>query len=305
MLYDPHSTDRRPIVILDTSGLNRFADEDDSAALIDCVSAGFHLRLTFTSVCEVIATEDADRRRSLLEVCKRILRRGDCIDPQHEILRKMVRSFEANPSFDWTNVYVRFHEAEFEILRGEGFDDELSRQEREEGRALNKQFVQIFGEARAPFDRLFESSPETRPNSLADFVPHLKVPGGAFWILSARLCERASTSTFDETRVRQLLTQCDPFHTLMLALFAAEYERCIRQHWVTPSLRSGRNDTFMSVCLPYCHHFVTDDPGQLACFRTVSSIAGLNILVYSYDEFLDAIFISKSLVQTVPTKLVF
>jgi hypothetical protein len=304
MLYDPNSMDQRPISILDTSALNRLADENDSAGLIDCLSAGFHLRLTFTSVCEVIATSNTDRRRTLLELCKRILRRGDCIYPQHEILRKMIWEFESNPDFDWTRIYVRFHEAESGILRGDGLDDELSRKEREEGRLLNKQFEEIFEAARAPFAKLFATSPQSRPNSFEEFVPYLKVPGGAFWALTARLCRCASQSPYDEERASRLIHRCDPFHALALAIFAAQYDRCIRPDWATPSLRSGRNDTFMAVCLPYCHHFITDDPRQLACFRTVSSVAGFGLPVYSFDEFLNTIFISKSSCESVVTRLV-
>jgi len=71
----------------------------------------------------------------------------------------------------------------------------------------------------------------------------------------------------------------------MLALCAAQFDRCVRPQNVGPSLRAGRNDTFMSVCLPYCDNFVTDDPSQLACYREVLSIAGLDVVVSSYEGF--------------------
>lgn len=307
MLYDPSKRinvpDNRPILTFDTSAINRVADDPDCEALIDGLGVGFHPRLTFTSVGEIIATANRDRRESLLRVCKRMLSVGDCIDPQHEIIRKMIEGFEADATLDWTEVYVRFPEAEQEIIRSETFDDELSKQEREEARQHDREFSQVYEGAKAPFDRLFASSSEMPPINLAQFIPHLQVPGGAFWILAARLCDRVSKASFDEAMVRRFVGQCEPFRALMLALFAAQYDRCIRPHGVAPSLRSGRNDTFMAVCLPFCHHFVSDDAGQLACFKAVASIAALDVSIHSYDEFLHAILVSKSVTMSAASKL--
>jgi len=42
----------------------------------------------------------------------------------------------------------------------------------------------------------------------------------------------------------------------------------------------------MSVCLPYCHKFVTNDGEQEKCLREVSSVADLGTDVLSYDAFL-------------------
>jgi len=50
-------------------------------------------------------------------------------------------------------------------------------------------------------------------------------------------------------------------------------------------MKTGRNDTFMATYLPLCDEFVTDDGGQLACFREVVSLAGLNVDVRSYQDF--------------------
>jgi hypothetical protein len=270
MLYDPskriNAPDKRPILICDTSAINCLADDPDSEALIDGLRVGFHPRLTFTSVGEIIATTNRDRRESLLRVCKRMLSMGDCMDPQHEIIRKMIETFEANETFDWTDVYVRFPAAEQEIIRSENFHDELSKQEREQARQHDRAFSHVYEAAKAPFDRLFASSSEMPPINFAQFIPHLQVPGGAFWILAARLCDRVSKTSFDEATVKRFVGQCEPFRALMLALFAAQYDRCIRPPGVAPSLRSGRNDTFMAVCLPFCHHFVSDDRGPIGLF---------------------------------------
>ena len=63
----------RPTLIFDTSGINCLADDADSAALIAGLQSGFHVRLTFTSICEIIANTNGVRRQVLLAVCKRLL----------------------------------------------------------------------------------------------------------------------------------------------------------------------------------------------------------------------------------------
>jgi hypothetical protein len=279
------ATSQLSILTLDTSAINRLADDPDCEALTAGLRSRFHLRLSFTSVSELLATENCWRRRKLLGVCRRLLESGDCIDPQHEIIRKMVSRFEASPSFDWRDVYVRFPQAEIEISRREDISDDEAAQEREDARANNKVFVAVYDDTKPAFDRLFAAGTERLPGSVSELVTQLQGGGGAFWTLAANLYARVATKPVDETTIRRFAMRCDPFRALMIALVAAQYERCVRPRHARPSLRSGRNDTFMSVCLPYCHQFVTDDLGQLACYKEVVSVGNLDVTVRSYEEF--------------------
>lgn len=65
---------------------------------------GYFIRLPFTVISEVIATSSSERRRRLLAVCRKLFAAGDCIEPHHEILKIMVRRFEASEPLDATNV---------------------------------------------------------------------------------------------------------------------------------------------------------------------------------------------------------
>lgn len=275
----------RSILTFDTSAINRLVDDPDCDTLVADPRRGFHVRLSFTSVSEVIATENRERRQTLVGICRRLLESGDCVDPQHEILRKMVARFEAYPSFDWRDVYVRFPQAEIEIARRGDFSDDDAAQEREHARAKNKAFVGVYDDAKPAFDRLFAAGTEKVPGSVSELVTRLQLPGGAFWTLATNFYARVATKPVDEATIRTFVARCDPFRALMIALVAAQYDRCVRPPHVGPSLRSGRNDTFISVCLPYCHQFVTDDLGQLACYREVVSVANLDVTVRSYEEF--------------------
>lgn len=289
--------DARPILTFDTSAINRLADDPDSHAVIGGLSSGFHLRFTFTSISEVIASNSPDRRRQLARLCRRLLLHGDYIDPQNVLLEKLVRSFEEHSTFDWASVDVTFPEAVEGISHEETLNDELARQEREESRDCEKQFVQIYDNAKPAFDRLFHGSTE-RPKTLGELVARLEIPGGAFWTLAANLYARVGKRPPDETTMRKFTDECDPFRALMIALCAAQYDRCVRPQHLTPSLRSGRNDTFMAVCLPYCHQFITNDPRQLACYREVISVADLQVTASSYEEFQNALFLRGETANT-------
>jgi len=276
----------KPILTFDTSsigGTGCLVDEPDLEALIAGFTSGFHSRFTFTSVGEMIATTSRERRRKQVQVCKRLLSSGDCIDPQHEIIRKMVEHFEQPGPFDWTSVYVRFLAAENEIAREQDFDDELAEMEREEARAYERRFVDVFGDAKPEFDKIFAAGTKI-PGSASELVSRLQA-GGAFWKLAGNLCARVSKNSWDAAKVRRFFDACPPFGALMVALFVAQYDRCVRPQNAGPSLRAGRNDTFMAICLPYCEQFVTNDARQLRCFKEVVSICKLPVVVESYDDF--------------------
>jgi hypothetical protein len=278
-----------PILSLDTSGINGLADDSESDILIAGLRTGFQVRLTFLNISEVIANEDRARRALLLRVCRRLISQGDCIDPPYEIIRKLVVEFEASSAFDWTQVRVDLPEAQNAIAREENFDDDLAEQERKESRALEKQFVKVYEDARPAFDTLFKDSTANQPESVSELVARLQSQGGAFWPLATGLYSRVGKLQPSEAMVRKFVGVCDPFRALMLGLCVAQYDRCIRPQNVGPSLRSGRIDTFMATCLPYCHQFVTDDSRQLACYKEIVSVARLNVAVKSYEEFRDGL----------------
>jgi hypothetical protein len=274
-----------PIWTPDTSAINRLADDPDSDALIAGLRSGFFVRLTFTSISEVIANADTDRRRKLLDICGQLLLAGDCIDPQHEILSKMISEFEATPSFDWTKVPVDFPEAQAVIAARQDFSDDEAMQEREENEKLKAQFARVYGEAKPYFDRLLSGGADNPPRNVAELVAWFQSPGGSFWNLAGNIYARVGKKSPDEALMRRFTAECDPFRALMVAFYAAQYDLSLRPERVGPSFRSGRNDTLMAICLPYCHQFVTNDKGQLACYRAVASVAGLDVTVRSYEEF--------------------
>lgn len=277
--------DARPILTFDTSAINKLAKDPDSEAseaLVAGLRSGFFVRLSFTSVEEVVATTSGECRRMLLDVCRRLVSSGDCIDPTGEILRKMVAHFEGGPPFDWRTICVRLPEAEREIARLENFPDDLAKKVRAEQQISDEAFDKVYNDAKPHFARLFAPGTGRVPGSASELVARLQE---TFWRTARNLYARYAKNHTDETTIRRFVKQCDPFHALLVAFFAAAYDRCVRPQNVGPSFKSDSGDTLMAVCLPYCHQFVTNDAGQLACYSEVVSLVGLGVTVRSYEEF--------------------
>ncbi len=289
--------ENRPILIPDTSVINRLADDADPEALIAGLTSGYFIRFPFTAVSEVIATTSGDRRRQLLRVCRRLLSAaGDCLEPHHEILRIMVTRFEKSLPVGLEHVNLRMQEAENEILSAEDFGDDLSREEREKGRILDKNFRDLYARAKTAFDELAATG-ASMPQSVAELVSQLQA-GGAFWTLARNTFDHVAIQPSNDATIQRFYAECEPFRAIMIALIAAQYDRCIRSPRQSPSLKAGRNDTLMATCLPYCDQFVTNDAGQMWCYREVVSAAGFDATVRSYEEFRDRLFLVGRTVST-------
>jgi len=283
-----------PILTFDTSAINRLVDEKDATdldALIARLRSGFFVRLTFTNVEEAVANTCGERRRKVLDVCRRLVSSGGrlaegihCIDPTGEIIRKMVAGFEGGAPFDWQGVDVGFPEAEQEIARQENFPDNLAKVVREEARTYDKTFDKVYADARPNFDKVFVAGGKDRPANVYQLVSGLQ-KGGQFWTMARNLYERVAERPADDATIRKFVAECPPFLALMIALCAAHYDRNARPPSAPRSHRAGWADTLMAVCLPYCNQFVTDDRGQMSCYKEVVSLGGLDVTVRSYEEF--------------------
>jgi hypothetical protein len=284
-----------PILTFDTSAINRLADDPDSDALIAGLRSGFHVRLPFTTISEVAASKDATRRRQLLRVCSLLLLSGDCIDPVYEVIKKLVARFESPGTFDWSDVPIEIAGAGAAIADSKIITEDLAKNEREEARAFEKGFVKMFNDMKPDIDRLLARGHEKTPGSISELVERFQKPGGVFWNLVRALYDRHAEQPADDATIRRFTEACDPFRAMIIAMVAAQYDRCVRPRSTLPSLRTGRIDTFMATYLPYCDEFVTSDRGQLECFKQVALIAGLGVTVRCFETFRSRLFVTGTL----------
>jgi hypothetical protein len=275
----------KPTVIFDTSAINKLMDDSESTSLVVSLRSGFTNRLTGNNLEEIAATSCAQRRQDLLNYCKRLLSGGDCIGPHPLVLETLVKRFSEASVFDWRSVDVRFREYEEVIAGQEIVNDELAKEQRDLARASQNEFIEVFGQPRPSFEELFRGGAETRPATFLDLVRGLQGSGGAFWSFGIELYGGVAENQPDEETIRKFLDECPPFRCIVLAICIAQYEHCIREPNSGPSLRAGRCDLFMSVYLPYCDQFITDDALQQRCLAEIASVGNVRVAVRSYRDF--------------------
>jgi hypothetical protein len=273
----------RKVLSFDTSGINALRGDSESASLMAGVKTGFHTRLNATNVDEVIATSEEAERTALLDVCQQLLGGGDCIQPYHWILEILISDYERHGKSSWKSLDIRARDYEQEILSRE-VAHALSQEQRTFAKQAQKQFVDLFGDPRPEFEKLFAAG-TGRPSSFRELVTVLQVTGGAFWSYAAVLYERVAGHKPAEDKLRDFVADCPPFHALVLAIVMAQYERSVRDLKVGASYRAERLDLYAAVYLPYCDQFITADERQERCLREIAAVAGLGVAIRSYKDF--------------------
>lgn len=284
-----------PIVVFDTSAINRLSKEQNWKGLVAALHHGFYTRVLATNFEEVGATGRSEERRELLvSVSKALLPGGDCILPFNWLLERHVEEFEKNQtSYDWRNVPVCPPSLADTLLQErEFFSKELAVEQLAFAQQLQVQFEMPFDRIRPEFDEIFRRHGR-RIDSFAEFRDAMFAPGGAYWAIGSELYRHVAGSAPDEEKVRQFVAACPPFHALLIAYARAQYERCVA---VQPAAKrrklANRVDTFMAVYVPYCAQFVTADDDQFQCFSTVVSELTLSTSVLTYDQFWNSMLIA-------------
>ncbi len=284
----------RPVVSFDTTVINKLADDMDAAcALIAELKSAYKVRLTATHVDEIIATTDAEKRARLLDVCREFLKgdNAEVILPFQEIIKNLVTRFEADGSLDWREIPLRLPEYEREIVLQDLINDKMAQEQREHQAGAMAEFENLLSGPRSAFEKLFGSRGESRPRSAAEFVSWLQVEGGAFWGIGRDFYGRLTKRAPSEERIRRFAEVCPPIRALLMAIFVSVYHLSVREVGKRHP-EPQRNDMFMSVYLPYCDEFVSDDRDQQKCLAEVASLAGLNVRVCWFKEFRDSFKVS-------------
>lgn len=269
-------------LIFDTSALNKLAADVDWAAIIKAWELLYHIGITETAISEIIATEDETHRKALLDVVKRLLAHGNCIMPFNWIIEEQTKAYQSDSAgYDWKRLNVRVTAAEHEVARQE-FMHDMSEQTRREMKEWDKQYLNIFRNAKPAFQSLFVSS-KTRP-SVREVTEKLMGEGGAHLEIGAGLFERATGTRPTQPQMKEFIERCPPFRALLVALCFSQYDRCIREERQQSLGKAGRNDMFSAVYLAYCKVFVTNDDGQGKAMKVVADLTGLDTAVLMYDE---------------------
>ena len=275
-------------IIFDTSAINALEADKDLVAITQSLSVAYKVGIPETTVSEVIACPDEPERRRLLDVCKRLLKSGNCIMPFQWIVEEQAKAYQRDPSgYDWKRLNVRFKEGEREIVRQEIIHP-LSEETRANQKEWEKQFQNIYRDAKPAFQALFDAS-TTRP-SLREVTDKLLAEGGAHFAIGANLVAKATGTRPSETDTKDFMERCPPFKALLLALCFAQYDRCIRSEREQSLGKAGRVDMLSAVYLPYCKTYATNDEGQYKALTAVAQLMGADVAVVMYGDFKKQLF---------------
>ena len=270
------------IIVFDTSGINALKNDREREILMAGVRNGYYARLTFYNVHEVAATPGMSDRSKLLDVCRDLLRNGECLHNPQAIICALINDYEEHGGSNW-NGDIRLEEYERIITEGVASDAGADEQRRS-AEKVEQEFRSVFGELRPEFEKLFGGGSE-RPKDFDGWLELLTPPGGAFWDYAARLYRVGAGYLPGETKMRAFVAACPPVNAVVHSLLLAQFERSVRKLGAGPSYRAGHVDLFSAAYLPYCDVFVTNDQRQERCLREIVKAAKIATEIRSYTEF--------------------
>lgn len=272
-------------IIFDTSGLNALADDPESCLIVKSLNVGFQMRLSETSVCEVMGTSKPERRMQLLDLCKSLIGTGEAIVPYHEIVQRMARAHAGNPkTFDWRQVDIRWPELEEELARRTFLgDEELAIGIRADNKALNKRFIEMWREAFTKFEPQLKADGEPIP--VATVFEGGEDEGGPLWQLAADIYEKATGRELSRSEAKAFAQACPPARAMLIAGCVGQYHWGLGDAKEDGRYKAGGLDLFSATYLPLCDRFITSDVGQYNALILTAKEAGLTTEVCMYAEF--------------------
>jgi hypothetical protein len=273
----------KPKLTFDCSGLNKLADDADADALLGGITESFFTRVTATNLEEIAACR-APRSKQLMEIAKRLIYAGDCIQPFAMIVKGLIEQSINDSTLPWTAFNPRWINGEIEAARQTLLTNEMAAKQKAALSRLDKNFKEMFEKVRPQFEKFFADGGHL-PNGFQELAAVMEANPSTYWNFAMMVYEDSAKCRPDQQMLAKLLDRCPPFRALVWAFCVAEYERCIRDVRAGPSLRAGRCDVYTAVYLPYCDRFVTDDKRQCAALREVVKAAKVNTEVLLYREF--------------------
>jgi len=247
----------------------------------------FEVVLTYVNLQEIISTTSTERRRSLIDRFKRLLRPGRCLIPPGEIVRQMISAHVKAPGdFDWMNVDVGMPQGFEDLMsRRDYLDEEFCTDQRIEQREVEKRFRQSLKSLRPALDEIPVSD---RPASFEEFVT-MEADGKPLWDFGPGIYYKASGVRLADPEIKDFMKRCPPFHALCLGQTIGSYDWSLGRQQGPKNQPAGRNDLMMAVYMPYCDQFVTNDSSQREALREVASKVQMPCQVLSFDEFAQAV----------------
>jgi hypothetical protein len=293
----PYPPDYLPIVTFDTTTHNLMLDRGLSEEQLVVIRSRRYVRLAGLAIEEIMATPDNAKRASLFRVAAHVtadLEYSDTLMPPHELVKTLILTHYANPwTFKWWEQPVVADSYHDEIRRQSlVLDSSLSAEQRQQNEVLNRTFRKKLTGIRPNYDAVFAERGVPRPRGYRESLQDMQSRPQRFDIsLAKRYYDEIAGTNLSRYRVGEFVSICEPFQAYLHAYHMGRYDLALRDPHLGERFQSGRNDLHMSVYLPYCDEFVTDEKkGEHArCMKEIVSVTGLPTNILTFDEFYDGL----------------
>jgi hypothetical protein len=274
--------------MFDTSAMNKFVKESDSAPLFAGVLSGYIVRIAGMTLEEFAATPELAIRRSLFHICRRLLAADNStvIDTPVDILESLIKKHNSDPAkFNWTAVPIKAERLELGVYDDALIEnDEMVKEQRTAVLSTQKELEKLYEHQRQEIEESVQRG-EQRPASFNEHLALIQAPGGAFWRFVGEYYETDAKAHVEESKLRHFMDTCPPFRAFFLALALKWYDKCVRPLRTPSTFKIKRNDLMFAVYLPYCDQFITADEGQEDALKQVAVAAQISVQVRSYRDF--------------------
>jgi hypothetical protein len=286
---------------IDTSALGaRHAaclyDDPERAALVVGLLASGRVLISAVNVIEASASEDAGRRIGLLSLQSQLSRDLRPLLVPNELLRALTlahyqraRAATITISDNHSGIWWGLHEPE-----------QLTEVEREEvyrwKKSLEEPFIQAHRQTRPEFDKLFRSSPQEKPLSVAKFVKFLRHHEKLILDAVSPAHQKITGVGLDLPAMHRLFEEL-PAWPLYLAGWAYSlYHRAIKEKGFGVSSNPGTIDLMSAIYLNHCDYFITSDVRQRRALRVLNAFNPRQpkTRIISYQEFRNRLMIQNA-----------
>jgi hypothetical protein len=269
----------------DTSALNRLHDDlDKEAIVIDLVSTDQTL-ITAVNVREVVATEDASRRTSLLRLQYRLTNGFRPLRTPLELLREVTIARIQNRG----SVTLSIEESSAGLWAAletpEDLTAELQQESYQWKRDLEDQFTETHRRMRRNVPKIF--SPRDIPKSFAHLLRLFRDNPSLFLPTVSAVYERITGAILDKRCLFDVFSDLPEWPLYMAGWAQGMYTRALQDQDFGPRKNAGTVDLWFAVYLAHCDFLVTDDRAQYKALRVINRIGRrrrprANVLLYDY-----------------------
>jgi len=242
-------------LFFDTSGLNWLADAEACDAIIKALRVSHFVMIPASSVQEITATKNQERRDLLFGLMDRLMKRGGIFRSTDWLLDTHVKQYFAYQQlYDWTlHVDERFRDLE-QMISSKTFPHGEQRETTSTILdTVEHDFLATSRQSREEWLQRAGLKPRDPIPAFHELAPLLMMRGGPYFLVATEMITDIIGNTPSEEAVVEFIHRCPPFSTYLHMLAVVEYDRCLR-HVPEPSTtgKAGLIDVTSAIYLPYC-----------------------------------------------------